>query len=407
MVPIWDPSPGPATTRVMFSPFTGLLFDPQRVPPTSGDATSPPYDVIDAAERVVLLERSPYNVVRLLLAAPGDERYQQAARLLSGWRDTGLLRADPGPRYYLYEMDHRRSDGAAVTARGVVGALRVEPLGPRILPHEETMEKHRADRMAVLTATRANLDLIVALSASPDLAGLLSPPGPPRLDFVVDGVRHRLTDITERERIEAISDAVAGHAVSIADGHHRYTTALAYRDLREKAGPIGPEDGIMAMVAPAEGSGLRVAPYHRRFASGVLDESALVELFAIQHTDPVEPDEPGSLVVVSAERTVVLRPRPHHLAALPEPWREAGAAVARELLYPALDLSEDEAEYTPDWERAVAAARRDGGIAVLVAPVSEQAIAAAGDAGLRFPQKSTFFTPKPRAGLVARVFDTP
>jgi uncharacterized protein (DUF1015 family) len=391
----------------MFSPFTGLLFDPDRVAPTSGDATSPPYDVIDAEERVRLLERSPYNVVRLLLAARGDKRYQQAAALLSSWRQTELLRPDPGPRYYLYEMDYRRPDDSLVTARGVVGALHVEPLGIRILPHEETMAKHRADRTAVLTATEANLDLIVALSASPDLGDLLAPTGAPRLDFTVEEVRHRLTDITDLERIEAISSAVAGHAVSIADGHHRYTTALAYREMREAKGEIGSWDGIMAMVAPAEGSGLRVAPYHRLFASGVLDESALTDSFEVLPTEPAEPTEPGTLVTVSRERSLFLRPRADRLASLPGPWREAGAAVAREILYPALGLAEDAAEYTPDWERAVAAAQSGGGIAVLTAPVSEHAIADASDAGLRFPQKTTFFTPKPRAGLVARVFDTP
>ena len=157
----------------MFSPFTGLLFDPERVPPTSGAASSPPYDVIDDEDRRRLLARSPYNVVRLLLSEPGDERYQEAAALLASWRQREVLRPDAGPRFYAYEMEYRQPDGALTTARGVVGALHVEPPGRQVLPHEETMAKHRADRLAVLTATRANVDLIVALSASPDFGDLL------------------------------------------------------------------------------------------------------------------------------------------------------------------------------------------------------------------------------------------
>lgn len=374
---------------------------------TSGDATSPPYDVIDAADRLHLLERSPYNVVRLLLAEPGDERYQGAAALLASWRADELLRPDAGPRLYQYEMDYRRPDGVEVTARGVVGALHVEPLGDRVLPHEETMAKHRADRMAVLTATEANVDLIVALSASPDLGALLSPIQEPRLDFEVDGVRHRLADVTDPDLVAAISAAVADHPISIADGHHRYTTALAYRERRAGDGMEGPEAGIMALVAPAEGSGLRVAPYHRIFASVGLDPAQLAEAFAVNRVEPAEPDEPGTLVVVSAEQSLFLRARRERLEALPRPWQQASTAVAREILYPAIGIAEGAAEYTPDWKRAVAEARAGEGLAVLMAPVSEEAISAAAAAGLRFPQKSTFFTPKPRAGLVMRVFDTP
>jgi uncharacterized protein (DUF1015 family) len=391
----------------MFSPFTGLLFDPGRVAPTSGDATSPPYDVIDAADRLHLLERSPYNVVRLLLAEPGDERYQRAAALLASWRADELLRPDAGPRFYQYEMDYRRPDGVEVTARGVVGALHVEPLGDRVLPHEETMAKHRADRMAVLTATEANVDLIVALSASPDLGDLLSPIEEPRLDFEVDGVRHRLADVTDPDLVAAISAAVAGHPISIADGHHRYTTALAYRERRATEGMEGAETGIMALVAPAEGSGLRVAPYHRIFGSVGFDPAQLAEVFEINRIEPAEPDEPGTLVVVSAGQSLSLRARRDRLEALPRPWQQASTAVAREILYPTIGVEEGAAEYTPDWERAVAEAQAGEGLAVLMAPVSEEAISAATTAGLRFPQKSTFFTPKPRAGLVMRVFDTP
>ena len=106
----------------MFSPFTGLLFDPAIVP-SVGDASSPPYDVINEDERRTLQASSPYNVVRLLLADADDPSYTEAARLLRDWRADGTLVADPGPRLYLYSMSYEY-EGRAREARGVLGSLR-------------------------------------------------------------------------------------------------------------------------------------------------------------------------------------------------------------------------------------------------------------------------------------------
>ena len=385
----------------MFTPLRGLLFDPSLVSPTVADATSPPYDVIDDDERLALMEGSPHNMVRLLLPEGGDERYQRAAATLTGWREAGVLRPDTSPRFYIYEMDFLDPEGRTGTARGVLGTLVVEPLGDRIVGHEETMAKHRADRMALLEATEANLDVIVALSSAPDLAAAIEPIGTPRLSFGAGGVRHRLYDVADADRITAITDAVAGHGVAIADGHHRYTTALAYADGRDGSGPW---DGILTFLAPAQGSGLYVAPYHRVFPSFRFDAGAVAAAFDIESAAPGPPHEPGDLVVAAGDSSWHLRAREATLADLPAPLRGASAAIARRLLYPPLGVDEDDAWYTPDAERAVAEAP-PGGAALLVAPVSEEAIALAGEEGVRFPQKSTFFTPKPRAGLVIRTFD--
>ena len=390
----------------MFSPFTGLLFDPTRVP-SIGDATSPPYDVISSDDRDDLLARSPYNVVRLLLAAPDDPTYQQAADLLQTWRDEQRLVLDPTERFYLYLMDYDAPDGSRKTARGVLGALDLIDIGDRVVGHEETMAKHRADRLAVLTATEANLDVIIALSSSPDLAPLLESVGDPRLDFTTpDGVRHRLYDITDPERIAAIAQRVDEHPVAIADGHHRYTTYLGYRKTRDAEDGAGPWGAILALVSPAEGSGLTVGPYHRLFHEFPFDPDAVADAFVVEPGPPAVPAAPGSLTVSTPAATWLLTPRPEALGALPAPWREASPAVARELLYPRLGISEDSASYVADAAEAVAAAAGlPDGAALLVAPVSEHAISAAGEMGIRFPQKTTYFIPKPRAGLTIRVFD--
>ena len=388
----------------MFTPFSGILFDPNIIAPTSGEATSPPYDVISPDDRARLVASSPYNVVRLLLPEGGEERYQEAATALADWRAAQILRTDPEPMFYIYEMTHTSLQGEPQTARGVLGSLIVEPLGGRIVGHEETMAKHRADRMALLTTTEANLDVIVALSAAPALGRLLEPTGAARLEFDAGGVHHRLFDLSDPDRIAAISQAVATHGVSIADGHHRYTTALGYAERRDPDHAGGPWDGILTFLTPAEGSGLIVAPYHRVFPRFDFDPTRVASAFAVESIAPEAPTDPGDLVVVRRAEGWLLRPHEAALASLAEPLRSASAAVAREVLYPLLGVSEDDAWYTPDAERAIADAPEDGA-GLLVAPVPESSIAAASEAGIRFPQKSTYFMPKPRAGLVIRSFD--
>ena len=379
----------------MLAPFNGLLFNPSVVGDV-GAATSPPYDVISAEEQLRLEQGSAYNMVRLLL--PGAERYQDAGRLLEAWRRSEALVQDPTERFYIYEMEWI-AEGEEHVAKGVVGALLVEELGTRVLPHEETMSGIRADRYAVLDATQANLDPIVALSSSTRLIDLLEAPGAPRVEVTdPEGVIHRLAEITDGDAIADVRTAVRDGTLSIADGHHRYTTALAYAG---DHGP-GPWSRIMAVVAPARGSGLEIAPYHRWFPTST-DVGAAASAFTVSPVAPVPPTNPGALVVVTGQKAILLTPKDRTIATLTPPLGEASAAVARDILYPLVGLDENDARYTPSADEAVDRARA-GGTAVLVAPVTEAAIAAASDAAVRFPQKTTYFRPKPRAGLVLRTF---
>jgi uncharacterized protein (DUF1015 family) len=371
----------------MFAPFRGLLFDPAVV--DTGPATSPPYDVIDAEDRAELLASSPFNMVRLLLAEPDDEF-------------DGVLRLDARPRLYLYEMIYDLG-GATRGARGVLGAPDVLPLGERVLPHEETMPKTRADRLNQLSALQANADVIIALTAA-DIGAMLEActGGDPRLDFTAGGMRHRLYDVTDTGHIDAICRAVAGEPVAIADGHHRYLTATSYVAQRHKTDGPGPWDAILAFVAPASGSGLHIEAVHRWFDHGSVDLDELRGRFEIMPSHGQPPDEPGTLVVSAGSSAHTLVARAELLDRLPKPMRVASAAVARDILYPAMDLSEAEAHYAPDPDEARRAADAAGGVAVLTAPVDEDTVAQAARANLRFPQKTTYFAPKPRAGLVIR-----
>ncbi len=379
------------------------MFDPERVP-DPGAATSPPYDVIDDAARERYLEASPHNVVRLLLPDGGEERYQRAGELLREWLRSGDLQIDPADRYYVYEMAYRAPDGTPMAARGVIGALDLVELGTRVQPHEETMPKTRGDRLALLEATAANLDPITVLSPAAGLGRLIAVDGALRLDFSADGVRHRLWDVDDPERVEQISATVASEPVVIADGHHRYVTARTHQ--AAQGGP-GPWDAIMAFVAPARSSGLLVGAAHRVFTN-VADPLADVSpAFDAVPANGSLPERAGDLVLVPGpghrRPSVRLRARPETLDRLPRSFREASAAVAREILYPLLGVTEAEAVYDPDPAHALARLEdHPHGAVVLTAPVSEQSIALAIDERVVFPQKTTYFVPKPRAGLVIR-----
>ncbi len=391
---------------MFFAPFRGTLFDPARVPDV-GSATCPPYDVIDESDRLRYRASCTYNVVRLLLAGPGDASYQEAAELLQRWRRDGTLVTDPDPLFYLYRMEYHDDHGEIRTATGVIGALSVLPLGERVLPHEETMPRTRADRLTVMRAIRANLDLIVGLSPGEELPALLEPAGPPRLSFESEGVRHALFDVRDPALIGDISAAVGSAPVAIADGHHRYTSAFEYR--REQS-ETGPWDSIMAYVVPAVGSGLTVGPTHRFFTEAAVALDRLARHFEVSETAAEVPSEPGDVVLVTGAShgfgPLLLTPRPELLARLPEPWREASPAVGRELLYPLMDVAEERAGYVADLEPAIRKlAEFPEGAVALMAPLSEHSIAVATQEGLRFPQKSTYFRPKPRSGLVIRCFE--
>ncbi|MGH8936946.1 MAG: DUF1015 family protein [Acidimicrobiia bacterium] len=383
----------------MFSPFRGLFFHPS-LAGSSGEATCPPYDVIDDEARRRYLASSPYNVVRLLL--PGREAsYQEAGDLLRGWLAEGVVAEDPEPRFYLYRMGYRDGASRARQAQGVIGALQLEEPGRRVLAHEETMEHARADRLSVLRATRANLDPIVALTPVEGLEPLLEPEGPPRIAFRAEGVHHRLYDLG-RAVSTTLAEAVSSRPLAIADGHHRYATALRYRREREAEDGTGPWSAILTFVSPARRGGLSVGAIHRVFERGQVDRAILEKAFVVSRHRPEPPEEPGHVVLVSRDGALLLRPTPDALEELPRPWRQAGSAVARELLYPLMGLDESQASYVPDPRSAVESSA-PGGLAVLTSPIPARAISQAIEEGLRFPQKSTFFYPKPRAGLVMRL----
>ncbi len=215
-----------------FRPFAGLRYD-RSVP--LDKVIAPPYDVVGPEERARLAHRHTANAIHVELpvqdAHAGLDKYRSAARIFSTWRDEGLLVPD-APAFYAYRMTV--PGGGSTT--GVIGALGCEAPGGDILPHEQTIPKDKSDRLELLRACRANLSPIWGLSLSQGLAAVYEPEGAPGGEAVDDdGVTHALWVLDAPEVVEAVTSAVESAPVVIADGHHRYETALTYQAERRAA----------------------------------------------------------------------------------------------------------------------------------------------------------------------------
>jgi uncharacterized protein (DUF1015 family) len=395
-----------------FEPFAGLRYRPDRV--RLDDVVAPPYDVIAPEEQTALEARSDYNAVRVELPRDvgGRSRYDVARDLLQSWQHEGILATDPAPAFYAHRMTFADESGQRRQSVGVIGALGLAAPGTDILPHEHTTPKAKSDRLQLLTATATNLSPIWGLSPAPGLSALIeSVPGPadgaPQATDP-DGVVHELWPITDPTSISAISAAVASGPIVIADGHHRFETALTYQGQRRENGRGGSEpfDFVMALVVELSDDQLAVRAIHRLLSGlpeGFELRGALEASFAISPTDPVDATigermtSSGSLALVTPEGTWLLKPRPELVAAAAQDLDSSRLDVAL------AQLPTHQLTYQHGWDLAAAAVDKgEAQAAVLVRPASVDKIAATGRGGQRMPPKTTFFWPKPRTGLVFR-----
>ena len=394
-----------------FLPFPGLRYSRSHVRSLS-DVVCPPYDVISESERLELEARSPSNIVRLELPADdGDDetdRYVRARYLLDAWRDGGILHRDPEPRFYGYRMTFTDPAGVRRETVGVIGALGLEPPGEGILPHEETTPKAKTDRLELLRATRANLSPIWGLSPGAGLSEHLDPPSHPA-DHATDddGILHELWPISDPAHVSGIRAAIESQPVLIADGHHRFETALNYRDEQAGAGGGREDDGfVMALVVELTDEQLTVQAIHRLLSglpAGFDLPAALDPWFDLTPTAPVDRtisirmEEAGGLAVLTRDGAWLARPRESVVRAATHDLDSSRLDVALAALPP------HQLTFQHGWDNgaaAVAAGLADA--AVLLRPASVKQIADISHGGVRMPPKTTFFYPKPRTGMVVR-----
>ena len=385
-----------------FIPFRGFRYEPA-IGGALSDLICPPYDVIDDAARERLYARSPNNFVRIEFPTNGpDDKYARAATDLGDWILRHILRRDERESFYLHEHEFEVA-GRRLVRRGIFGALRLYPQSEGVvLPHELTFPKAKADRLELLRATRANTSPVFGMFADDD--GLMRSLGEaaraPAGEASVGTERHRLERIDETQAVTRIASALRDKRVYIADGHHRYETALNYLAELGEVGAKAPERHTLAYLCALDDPGLRIFATHRIVpgAEAAL-ESAIARSFDASVIDrgALGDIQPGIVVARDgAFRSLALRPT-IDLSALPAVWRTLPVAIAEEFLVKPAREAGAAIGYEHDTERAIVA-----GTAILLRAVDPPTLQRVADAGERMPQKTTYFYPKVPAGLVVR-----
>jgi uncharacterized protein (DUF1015 family) len=395
-------------------PFRGYCYDPARVGHMSS-VVAPPYDQIGPETQALLYDLSPWNIVRVTLPRDG---YAAARAALGEWLRAGIFERERDPAIYPY---HQRYlvDGQPVTRRGFIALGELTDYTQQVVrPHERTHSGPKEDRMRLLEATEADIGLIFMLTEDPDgaLARATEPAGPPLAEARdLRGETHRLWRVSDPAAVARAQALMADKRVIIADGHHRYETAVAY-------GRAHPEARwkMMAFFA-LDAPGMTIFPNHRLvhdvegFSLDRLRREAARWFDVAPLLSPIRP-EPGAIVVVAGANAdgVLLRLRPGAAARIPWPpgtseaWRRLAVSVLHEgLLRPFLDITDEKldrkthVDYTADADEAVALVRKgayQAGFLITATTPAELAAVVAG--GELMPQKSTHFYPKLLDGLV-------
>jgi uncharacterized protein (DUF1015 family) len=405
-------------------PLRALRYDPDK---TGGlqPVVAPPYDVIDAQQRAELEARSPYNVVRIDLPEGGEDRYDRAAAQFESWRDAGVILQDEQPALWTLAQEYTGPDGRARTRRGFFARVRVEDYGPgRIRPHERTHPGPKEDRLRLTRATRTNLSPIFSLYSDPTGVAetALANPEPWAETTDADGTLNHLARVTDEAAIAAVTEALGGTELLIADGHHRYETARVYA---EEIGGDGPHRYVLMCLVALQDPGLTVFPTHR-LVRGLTSEQQVALAATLRRDFEIEPledigrlaPEPGDRVRMGYidahfKRPYMLTLRDQAtadvaLADHAEPYRRLDTAVLEALILKGtLGMTDHDIDelnglgYARDFAQAlelIEDASYDAAFFMAPTPIERvQEVAASGES---MPPKSTYFVPKVGTGLV-------
>ncbi|MHB8637373.1 MAG: DUF1015 domain-containing protein [Fimbriimonadaceae bacterium] len=424
-------------------PFNGLRYQP--LAGSLDLLTAPPYDVISPEQRRELASRSPHNVVHLTLpeAIQGDRskfiKYARSAATLTQWRNEGVLAPEAEPAIYRYTQTFRLPKSPdALSRTSFIALIKVEPYANGVvLPHEQTFPKHKEDRLRILEATRAHLECIFGLYEDPsgEILNLLkrAPAMTSLSTSSDDGVEQMLEPVTDVESLAMLQAMLLNKKVWIADGHHRYETALAFRQaVGIKDGPVA-EDYMMMALSSLSDPGLVLLPTHRIIAEMPLEGDVLLDrlrnyfdlvptanadlMSAIERVH-TEGKQAFGLALPGGKGYVLVSISPEGMS------RDAvGAAGALASLIEgpgsralkALDVSVlhsvileklvglrglDAISYTRDPDEAASAPDHGAAAAFLMVPPTVDDMRTISLAAEKMPQKSTYYFPKILSGLV-------
>lgn len=412
------------------------------------DLVTPPYDVIDWDAQEGYYNRSPYNIIRLEYGkkksadSETDNRYTRAADFFCRWQDDDILSQEEEPAIYLYRQRFAVG-GREMERTGIICGVQLEPYEKGVvLPHEETMPGHKADRLALMRACRANFSPIFGLYSDRDrtidrLLDRVTGDRPPEIDFVDEwGQGHRLWMVNEPGMLDQVRDLMKPQRIFIADGHHRYETALNYARENTAAGHV-----MMTLVNLYD-PGLIVLPTHRLIvSSGVEPDELIASLrqdFLVERITGRDVDdvlaymaEQAGLSSAGGEKSAwvfglytgagsfhVLRLKDEDIIERKMPperssaWRRLDVSVLQQLILEnVMGLGKDAlaggeaVRYTRDAGEAVSAVERgECRVSFLMNPTGIAEVTTVAENGEKMPQKSTFFYPKLITGLVVNKF---
>jgi len=423
---------------VKIRPFRAIRYDFERIGDLS-KAVAPPYDQIDLATQSLLYAMHPQNIVRISFGQdePGDDarasKYQRAKWFLERWLAEGILIEETAPAIYPYHSTYRVGEHS-LTRKGFIAMGELSEYSERLVfPHERTHAKPKEDRLRLLEATRADLGLVFMLYADPDRQSdalleevTAAPPFAEASDL--KGEEHRLWRATDPRLIAELQRLLAERPVVIADGHHRYETALEFRKAHPEA-----THKLMAFF-PLEGPGLTIFPLHRlvrdvtNFNLAALRE-AVATTFEVRELEGLQTGDQDLAHLLTAQFTgpdrfpivaggvdhpqlVSLRPGALDRISWPEgtsqAWRRLAVSLLHEgILRPHLGIGEEalrlasHLDYTASAEEAIRSVRAGRHQAAFLLPaVTPAELQAVVRNGELLPQKSTHFYPKLLTGLV-------
>lgn len=428
-------------------PLRGLRFDERKAGDIK-DLVTPPYDVIDREAQEGYYNRSPFNIIRLEYGKHNSEdgetknRYTRAADFFRCWQVEGVLRQEDRPAIYLYRQRFT-VNGEILERTGIICGVKLEPYEKGVvLPHEETMPGHKADRLALMRACRANFSPIFGLYSDPErkidlrlerAAGDLKPD----IDFIDEwGQGHRLWVIDNSTLLREVQGVMEPLRIFIADGHHRYETALNYTRENPNAG------FVMMTLVNLYDPGLVVLPTHRLIVSTEIEPDqlpdALREDFLVEAVNERDVTAVSALMAKTAGlekaggvkkdwvyglytgsgRFYILKLRDEKIieASMPADrspaWRRLDVSILQKLILENVLGIDREAlaggeavRYTRDAGEAMREVDRGGcRISLLMNPTGISEVTTVAEKGEKMPQKSTFFYPKLITGLVINKF---
>ncbi len=410
-------------------PLRGVLYNVPKVSGLAGeDLLAPPYDIITPEYREELYNKSPYNIVRVDFGKKldGDDehenKYVRARAYLEEWLKGGVLMRSRAPFFYSYEISYK-IDNSERTLRGFLGLVRLEELGKgSIHPHEATHSKPKKDRLELMRVCGANISPIFSLyrSGEKEASAILLRAGktPPFIEARDrDGSIHRLREITDTGEIAAIQEELRDKPIFIADGHHRYETALQYRnEMRAKEGASGgprPYDYVLMFLANMADEGLTVLPTHRLIKE--MPEAALERLsryFMIEKvksgniTRGIEGRRHAfGLYCGEGEDGYILEYNGGDMSGVSPALADLDVSILHELVLGKI-LQVGDITYEMDLRKCLELVRKGRyAAAFFLNPTRVEDVENVALSSLRMPPKSTYFYPKLLTGLVLNIFN--